>query len=140
MFLDVKRIEKDEWYAMAGSAHEIVFQETWSADKERIDYTLLTVDPKNVLVQYATIKEVDSESAYIQYGGSFPHYKGTATALHSFKAMLDYLFKRYKRVSFLTQNKNFPMLKFAIHEKFYIVGARMFNGGLYLEHLREREL
>ena len=140
MVLNVKRIEKQDWYALAGPAHESVFNETWSADNERIDYTLLTVDEKNVLVQYATIREVDAETGYIQYGGSFPSYKGTTTAFESFRAILGYLYGQYRYVSFLTENTNFPMLKFAIKEKFYIVGMRNFKGHIMLEHLKERDV
>lgn len=139
MKLDVKRIEKEAWHVLAGPAHEAVFKEAWEADAERIDFTLITTDPNNTLVQYATIRELDCDTAYIQYGGSFPSYRGTTVAFDSFRAILAWLFEHYKGVTFLTQNNNYAMLKFAIKERFEIVGMRTFRGNIMLEHLKMRE-
>lgn len=138
--IEVKRIEKHEWYQMAGKAHLAVFDETWDPDLERIDYALLTVDEKNSLIQYATLRELDRESVYISYGGSFPNYKGSVAALKSFQSILGWLYAHYKHVSFLTENTNFPMLKFGIKEGFRVVGIRNFKGKVMLEHFREREI
>lgn len=139
MEVTVKKISRTDWKDLASQAHQAVFKEAWEADYERVDFALLTVDPENILVQYATIREIDSDSAYIQYGGSFPSYKGTIHSLVSFKAILRWLFERYTNVSFLTQNDNFAMLKFAIKEGFMVVGMRNFKGNVMLEHLKIKE-
>lgn len=140
MKIEVKRIEKHEWYQLAENAHLAVFDETWNKDIERIDFAVLTVDEDNQLIQYATLRELDAEAIYLQYGGSFPTYRGSIQAHKSFKAILDWLHREYKYVSFLTENTNFPMLKFAIKERFRIVGMRNFKNKVYLEHFREKEI
>lgn len=138
--IEVKRIEPPEWKLLSRDAHVSVFREDWDADKDRIDYALLTVDGKNELIQFATIRELDAESAYIQYGGSFPNYRGTATSHRSFQAILRWLDERYKNVSFLTENTNFAMLKFAIKERFVVIGVRNFKNHIMLEHFKTKEV
>ncbi len=140
MNITVKRIEKQEWKDLAVNAHLAVFNESWTLEDECIDYALLTVDESNMLVQYATISESGGRGAFIEYGGSFESYKGTVTSFQSFKAILDYLFSKYKKVNFSTHNKNFPMLKFAIKENFYIIGNYTSDEGkLMLIHSKTRE-
>ncbi len=139
MSIEVKKITKEEWHKLAVNAHTAVFNEDWDADLERIDFTLLTVDGENNVVQYATIREMDKYSCFISYGGSFPNYRGKIQSLHSFKAILDWLFTNYKNVSFFTENTNWPMLKFAIREKFRIICTRTFKNHLMLEHWKGRE-
>lgn len=138
--ITIKRIEKEDWKLLASQAHESVFDETWDADLERHDYVLVTVDEDNTLIQYATIHEADRDSAWLQYGGSFPKYRGSISALQSFKTILKYLFEKYLYVSFYTENTNAPMLKFGIKEGFLIIGARIFKGKLMLEHIKMREI
>lgn len=137
--IGIRKINKEDWKELASNAHLAVFNEVWTPEKERIDYALLTVDENDMLIQYATIRESDFETSYIQYGGSFPEYKGSIQAYQSFKAILDWLYERYKNVSFLTMNRNWPMLKFAIKEKFAVVGMRNFNGYIMLEHFKGKE-
>lgn len=135
--ISVKQIPELEWRThFAKDAHQIVFRETWDAGFERIDFALLTHDEKEQLVQFATIREMDSESAYIQYGGAFPDFRNSKKSLDSFSAILNWLEERYKNVGFLTENTNFPMLKFAIKKKFIITGVRFFKGHLLLEHFK----
>lgn len=139
MKIEVKKISKEEWKVLAVNAHLAVFNEEWTADKERIDFALLTVDEDGKVIQYATIREMDSESSYLQYGGSFPDYRGKVQSVHSFKSILDWLFLEYKNVSFFTENTNWPMLKFAIREKFRVICVRTFKNHVMLEHYKGRE-
>lgn len=138
--ITVKQISRFDWHALAANAHLAVFNENWTPEKERIDFTLLTVDEDNKMIQYATIREMDWESSYIQYGGSFPDYRGSINSVKSFRAILDWLFERYINVSFFTENTNWPMLKFAIREKFSVISTRTFQNHVMLEHYRRREI
>lgn len=137
--ISVKRVEKTDWQLLAKNAHEVVFREAWPDNFERIDYALLTTDAEDKLVQYATIRETDAISAYIQYGGSFPDYRGSVSSYRSFRAIIDHLFEQYKNVSFLVENTNLPMLKFALKEHFIIIGIRNFKNQIMLEHFKTRE-
>lgn len=140
MKVEVKRIASEDWALLSVDAHVSVFKEGWSHDKERISYALVTVDENDQLVQYTTIKENDAESAYLHYGGTFPNYRGSIRAHKSFQAILVWLLERYKYVSFLTENTNWAMNKFAIHEKFRVIGVRNFNGQVMLEYWKEKEV
>lgn len=134
----VKHVTKEDWKPMAVAAHGAVFSEEWDADMERIDKALITVDQEtDMLLQYATLREIDSESVYISYGGSFPSAKGSPRSLESFVAILEDLKKSYKRVVFLTENINFPMLKLALKTNFVITGMRQAKGRTMLEHVLE---
>ncbi len=137
--ITIKKISKEDWYQLASPAHEAVFNEKWDAGLERIDFALLSVDAENMLIQYATIREMDRDSCFLNYGGSFPKYRGSIHALQSFRAILDWLYSNYKNVSFLTENINWPMLKFAIREKFRVIGVRTFKGHVMLEHYKGRD-
>lgn len=139
MKIDVKAINKQDWRTLAVGAHLAVFNETWTPDRERIDFALLTVDEENKMIMYATIREMDSQSAYIQYGGSFPDYRGSVHSIDSFRAILKWLFDHYVNVSFFTENTNWAMLKFAIREKFRVICTRTFDGHVMLEHYKKRE-
>lgn len=135
----VQRISKEDWKEkFAEDAHISVFKEPWPADFERIDFALLTVDDEDNLVQYVTLREMDKESVYLQYGGSFADYRGSIKSFESYSTILDYLSESYKNVGFLVENTNFPMLKFAIKKEFVIVGTRYADGKLFLEHFKRR--
>lgn len=137
--MNIVRISKEEWKEKyAEKTHTEVFNTPWTKDFERLDFALLTFEGDSK-VQFATVRELDKETAYIQYGGSFPDYRGSINSWKSFGVVLDYLDKDYKGVGFLTENTNFPMLKFAIKKEFAIVGVRVVNGRIYLEHFKRRE-
>lgn len=136
----VKKISKEIWAEkFAEEAHLAVFKEVWPRDFERIDYALVTVDEADKLVQYVTIREMDKESCYLQYGGSFEDFRNSIKSWRSYEVILDYLGKEYKNVGFLIENSNFPMLKFAIKKEFVVCGLRHVNGKLFLEHFKRRE-
>lgn len=126
---------------MSVNAHLAVFTEQWSLDLERIDFALLTVDENDIPLQYVTIREKDSKTAYLQYGGSFPSVKGTVLSRKSFRAILDELDRTgYERVTFLVENTNKPMLKLALIEDFLITGVRIWDGSVLIEHLKEKKV
>jgi hypothetical protein len=136
----VNKLTAQEWKeTLAKQAHEIVFREDWDADLERIDFALVTEDENGSMVQYATLKEMDRDSAYIQYGGAFPSFRNSKKSYDSFSSILDWLLERYINVGFLTENTNLPMLKFGIKKGFVIVGIRNFKGHIMLEHFKTRE-
>ena len=135
----VKRIEKHEWKAMAERAHLICFNEKRPAQMDRIDYALLNVRGTEAL-SYCTVRELDGESCYWQYGGAFPNTKGTATTFYNYRRYAQWCFNQgYKRVTTYIENTNVPMIKIALKVGFRIIGTRFFKGHILVEFLLERE-
>jgi len=135
----VVKVPKDEWAKISEGAHLIVFNETKKAESDRIDFALVVESEHGIMMQYGTCREVDAESLYIQYGGSFPGTKGSVNSHRCFEAILTWAREQgYRRVSFLVENTNEPMLKLALRTGFLIVGIRNFRKkSILLEHVKE---
>lgn len=132
----VARLSPKEWQKYAEDAHLIVFNEKRPETMNRIDFAMITsID--GVIQTYMTAREMDDESVYMQYGGSFPSAIGTIKSFRSYEMILCELSQRYKRVTTLIENENTSMLKFAMRIGLRIIGIRNFQGKIYLEHLIE---
>lgn len=136
--MTVKKVAKDDWAILAENAHLIVFNEIKKPEMDRIDFALVVEAESGLPMQYATCRELDSESLYLQYGGSFPGTKGTIQSHRCMEKIIHWAeFAGYKRISFLVENVNEAMLKLAMRTGFLIVGLRNFKGQILLEHLKE---
>lgn len=133
----IEKIDKYEWAKMSEKAHLICFKELRAAHMDRIDFALLGV--KDGIVQhYCTVKELDFESCYWQYGGQFPSAKDHLS-VSSYKDMAEWCFNEgYKRVTTYIQNTNSAMMRIALKVGFIIVGVRYFHGEVYVEFLLEK--
>lgn len=134
--MEIVRVDKQSWEKYAADAHMAVFEEKRPAEFNRIDYALMCVD-SGVPQTYATLRELDEETVYIQYGGSFPSAMGSLRSFRSYEMTIIELSHFYKRATTLIENKNKTMLKFASRIGFEIIGVRTFEGKIYLEHLIE---
>lgn len=132
----VERIEKEDWVELSESAHRAVFSESRSRHADRIDYALLAINV-GVLQGYCTVRELDSESVYWQYGGAFPTSEKSLRAVAAYKAFVNYTKERYSRVTTLVENTNVAYLKLAMHFGFRIIGCRLFHGQIFVELLLE---
>lgn len=133
----VKPITATEWVEMAANAHLICFNEKRPASMDRIDYVLLNVRGDEAL-NYCTVKELDAESVYWQYGGAFPNTKGTIQSAKSYARNIDWTFKQgYKRITTYVRNDNIAMLKIQLKCGFRVIGTRTFKNEIYLEMLLE---
>lgn len=131
--MKVVALSPDEWQQMSAEAHLVCFGERRDPSMDRIDLVLMAVDEEPLA--YMTIRELDSETAYLQYGGAFPSAKGTTTSFRSYMAMLEHLkMAGYKRAGTYIENTNKPMLKFAMKAGWTITGLRTFEGSVLLEH------
>jgi hypothetical protein len=131
--MEVVELSADEWFQYAADAHLSVFNEIRPPDMNRIDFALMVVD-NDVPQTFATCRELDSETVYLQYGGSFPETIGTVKSFRCYEMTLLDLSKIYRRCSTLIENKNKAMLKFAMKVGFEIIGLRVFENKIYLEH------
>lgn len=140
----VVQFSPEKWVELSERAHLIVFNETKKPDQERIDFALLVESSQGLPMQYCTCRELDKESLYIQYGGSFPGTKGTPQSLRCFQKILEWAehYAAYKRISFLVENTNEAMLKMGMHCGFLITGTRYYKDKkdhthILLEHVKE---
>lgn len=123
-----------EWAKFSQNAHLICFDEMRDPSLDRIDFALLTTKNKTPL-NYCTVKELDAESCYWQYGGAFPSSKGSLHSYKSYKRNADYCLQKYKRITTYIQNTNIPMIRIALKVGFKIVGTRVFKGDVFIEFL-----
>ena len=137
MDVEVKRISKREWQKLAYNAHLVCFDEIRDSAMDRIDYALLNVRGKTPL-NYCTVRELDSESCYWQYGGAFPNTKGTVQSYESYRRNAEWCFRQgYKRITTYIENTNLPMIRIALKVGFKIIGTRTFKGSVLVEFLLE---
>lgn len=135
MKLTIHKLGLEQWADLSEKAHQACFNEKRPVNMDRIDFALVCVDDdQKLMVGYTTMREIDSETIYWQHGGSFPEFRGTATAALGYSMFIQWCRERYKRIVTLIENNNRPMLKLAFHNGFTIVGVRNFKGKVLLEH------
>jgi len=134
--VEVSKLSQTEWLTFSQDAHLICFSEHQPKELVRIDYALICHEGSTP-ISYVTLRELDSETVYMQFGGAFPSAKGTLKSFKSYEMFLDCLKQGYKRATTFIQNDNLVMLKFAMKAGFRIVGIRTFKGNILLEHLLE---
>lgn len=135
--MKVDRLNPDQWHYLSERAHLLAFDKHKPVQWERIDFALLCIDDNGTVMGYGTFKEIDSKSVYWQYGGTFHGTRHTATSFKAFQEGLRWLSTRYERVSMYVENTNLPALKFAMKMGYRIVGVKLVNEMLLLEHLLE---
>lgn len=124
--LDV--LPKEDWAVLSKSAHEYSFNEAREPDMDRIDYAIV-VKADQELACYATIIELDKESAYMQHGGSFPAVEKNVGTVRGYVMMINYLKEHYKNVSTKIWNKNKAMLKLSMAAGFEVIGVGVHKDG-----------
>ena len=127
----VEQVGRPEWDKLAQNAHLISFGEIRPPEFNRFHYALVCLDDAEIY-SYATIVEMDQESAYMQHGGAMPNIKGTVSVLKCYRLVMDWLRLRYKRISTRISNQNLPMLKMAMHEGLRIIGCDLYPDGVFL--------
>ena len=136
--LSIVTLSPKEWAGFSEKAHLVVFGENRPKGLDRIDYALL-VDDDETIIAYATVKELDGESVYWQYGGTVPKFRGTSLSYKAYRKVHDWCFTAgYKRITTYVENTNIPMLKFSLKIGFIIIGTRTFKGSVYVELLKEK--
>lgn len=130
----VTRIEAKDWVErFSERAHSLVFQKHKPAEWDRIDFALLVTQGTD-LIGYATCREHDSKTLYLQYGGAFPGTRETSMSLPAYIELIEWCRKNYAKVTTVVENDNIVYLKFAMRVGFRIVGLRAFQGQVLLEH------
>lgn len=133
----VLKVTPAEWAQIAEGAHRVVFKEERPKHMDRVDYVLLVEEGTGQPSGYCTVRELDAESVYWQYGGAFPGTHSSSKAVECYGSLIDWTRTRYARISTLVENSNVRYLKLAMHYGFRVIGCRTFQGKIYLELLNE---
>lgn len=124
---------------MSEHAHFAVFKELRTRESDRIDYVLLGTDDEDIPLGYITVRELEDDAVYWQFGGALPPIKGSIHSFGLYQDMLRWTFDKYERITTLIENDNAAYLKMAAKVGFKIIGCRTFKGKVLLEHLLEKE-
>ena len=131
--MHVDRIEPGQWDTISENAHVAIFNETREAIANRIDYALGVRDGENVL-GFVTVRELDHESIYWQYGGALEDCRNTTKILKAYRAMLEHCFETgTMNIQTLVENTNLPMLKLALKVGFLVIGTKTLHGKTYCD-------
>lgn len=134
----VEKVSYMEWNKLAEAAHKIAFGEERPAWMNTFDFAIVCFEDEKIL-SYATIIEMDKNTAYMQHGGAMPSTKGSTRSYLTYEKTIEFLKANYRRITTRIQNTNIPMLKFAMKQGLLIHGVDYYPGEIFL-HLRwERE-
>lgn len=136
MDIFVTQLHPDEWNQLSEKAHLVTFNTHKPREWDRIDFALIVQNERDMM-GYLTCREHDAETIYWQFGGAFPGTRESSLTFQGYKAFVEFCKKRYKRCTTLIENDNFVMLKMAMKVGFKIVGLRLYNGAVLLEHVLE---
>lgn len=134
----VHKLSLDVWRSLAPEASLVVFGTRRPAEIDRIDYALM-IERKDTgkPAGYATVQELGEGVAHIQFAGAFPETRATLHTVRGLMVGLTFLKEQYTAVNCRVENTNTPMLRLAMRVGFKIVGVRMHEGRVLLDHTLE---
>lgn len=130
-------IDRETWLRdCARNAHKAVFDEDTSFEEGAFTTAMLVIDDSaNTPIIYMTFHEVQKKAVFVEYGGSFPPYRGNPKVYRAFNHANEWFrLSGYSRVGMITRNTNTAMNKLAIHAGYIVVGMQFQNQKFYLEH------
>lgn len=134
--VEVIQVSAEEWPKYSENIHKLVFKEIKPASRDRISYALLFVKEQEV-IGYVTVRELDDENVYWQFGGVLTRFRRGLLGCQCFEMALEWQKARSKRVVMYVENKNLPMLKMALAYGFLIIGTRTFREFTMVDLMRE---
>jgi GNAT superfamily N-acetyltransferase len=133
----VIQLSQEDWVKnFSENMHKIVFKEIKPAHRDRISYALL-VAKADAVVGYVTVRELDDENVYWQFGGVLPQYQGSMTAVRCIGEAVEWQRQRSKRIRTYVENTNSRMLRFWMASDFLVIGTHTFNGHVMVDLLKE---
>lgn len=133
---EVVRLEPYEWLTISQEAHTVVFGTIRPPELDRISYAL-AIKKNGVIGGFATVIEMDQETAYLQHGGVFPNFESSTSVLAGYLALLEKLSTEYKYIWTRVENTNVRYLKLALKAGFLVNGVSTFKQKLLLELFKE---
>lgn len=135
--IKVEVVKPHDWAAITNLLHHCVFGSHLKPDQERISFALLGRKDDEVL-GFVTCLETDSNTLYWKFGGTVPGARQTSMSWLLYQRFVNLCKEKYERITTLIENDNITMLKMAMKVGFRIIGVRIYNGQILLEHLLER--
>jgi len=124
----------EEWKVMSANAHKVCFTDEQSPDILTCSYALLVTDKNNDSpLGYATLVEMNKSCVYMQHGGSMPNIRGTIHVMAAYRLILEFLKKKYTRITTRIKNTNIPMLKIAIAQGLLVTGIDVVENETFLQ-------
>ena len=137
--IEVDKLTPKEWAEMSQDAHKVAFEEVRKPDMDRVSFALLGRE-NHIPLGYVTVRELDKESIYWQYGGAFPSSAKSPKVLTCYLKFINYCLELgYRRITTYIENTNKSMLKLAIEVGFLPIGIRTFKNQILLELILEGE-
>lgn len=131
-------ITKEQWKAVERESHADLFGDEYGElFKEYNFVVLVTLGPD--MVCYATIKELDGDTAFLNFGGTFRRYRGQNLTSQCLEKILACLKPQYKYIGFCCRTKNIAMIKVGLNNGFQMIGMKLILGLPNIEFLFERE-
>lgn len=129
---------KEYWDHFVMDASEDLFGELFPKEVYKdYDFVVLIQNEDKEHVCYSTIKEVDAETAYLNFGGTFSKFRGKGLTRECFNKIVGILKSKYPRLGMTCRTQNTPMVKLGLGEGFMIIGMRMVYGFVNIELLYE---
>jgi hypothetical protein len=135
----IEKLSKEEWFPLSANAQIICFGAKHDPSIDRIDYALVAMEGR-IPRGFITVREVNRDHAYWQFGGALPGTKGTLFSFRAFELAKEWSTEFYDSVSAYIENTNIVMLKLAMKIGFRIVGIKHTFGTTLVElflNLRE---
>lgn len=137
--MKVDKLTPEEWAGMSENAHVAVFQEIRPSLMNRVDYAMVVSEEAKVL-GFTTVRELDNESVYWQFGGILPEMRKSSFSIRSYFAIADWSFSQgVKNISTVIENTNTVMLKLALRMGFVIIGTKTLDGKIYVDLYLKKE-
>jgi ribosomal protein S18 acetylase RimI-like enzyme len=131
------QIGEAEWKEkFSENFHKLVFKEVKPAFRDRISYALLVVKAEEA-IGYVTVREMDDENVYWQFGGVIPKFQKSMTAVKCIETAILWQKEHSKRITTYVENTNLPMLRFYLSYGFLVVGTRTYLGHLMVDLIKE---
>jgi len=135
--MKVTLFSRQEWLEYFGNdAHFSVFKESVGDTLNKSFFDAAAVVFDNTLpVIYTTVKQLSEDSVYLEFGGSFPEYRGSFKVLKAFKLLIE-TFKNSGAlmVGFATKNDNVAMQKLGLGAGFLPCGFHTTKSGVFIEY------
>lgn len=129
-------VTQEDWVAgFSENMHKLVFKEIKPATRDRISYAVLIVKDEEV-IGYVTVREMDDENVYWQFGGVIPKFRKSMTAVKCIETAIEWQKQRSRRIVTYVENTNLPMLKFYLSYGFLIIGTRTFEGKVMVDLMK----
>lgn len=128
-------VSAEQWEQLSEDAHLIAFDKRRPTGTDRIDYAGIAEDDGGQVVGYITVHEIDSDNLYWQFGGAMPGAARTSKVFEAYMGFIDWTKRAgYANIFTLIDSHNIPMLRLAMKAGFRIVGVRLHDGHVLVEH------